>query len=63
MSGIRVDAWIDDARLVVTVGDEGHGIVPRPDSPGLGLGLPLIARLTQRCEIESPRTRREHACA
>src|SRR3954454_9342093 len=27
--------------LTVVVRDEGRGIVPRPDSPGLGLGLPL----------------------
>ena len=31
--------------------DLGQGMVPRPDSPGLGLGLPLIARLADRMEI------------
>ncbi len=37
--------------LVVTVIDQGQGMVPRPDSPGLGLGLPLIANLADRLEI------------
>jgi anti-sigma regulatory factor (Ser/Thr protein kinase) len=31
--------------------DEGEGLIPRPDSPGLGLGLPLIARLTTSFEV------------
>jgi anti-sigma regulatory factor (Ser/Thr protein kinase) len=38
--------------LVVT--DDGHGMSPRPDSPGLGLGLPLIASLADKMEIRSP---------
>jgi anti-sigma regulatory factor (Ser/Thr protein kinase) len=25
---------------------------PRPDSPGLGLGLPLISSLTRRFDVE-----------
>src|SRR3954465_9214731 len=37
--------------LAVVVRDEGRGIVPRPDSPGLGLGLPLIATLTESLEL------------
>ncbi len=36
---------VDELRVVVR--DEGRGIGPRPDSPGLGLGLPLIASLTE----------------
>ena len=38
--------------LVVVVTDQGQGMVPRADSPGLGLGLPLIANLTDRLEIQ-----------
>ena len=34
--------------LVVTVTDDGRGMQPRADSPGLGLGLPTIASLTTR---------------
>lgn len=48
---ILVEAAEEDGELVVTVGDHGGGVVPRPDSPGLGLGLPLIVALTKRMEI------------
>lgn len=37
--------------LIVVVRDAGRGIGPRPDSPGLGLGLPLIASLTESVEL------------
>jgi serine/threonine-protein kinase RsbW len=48
---LEVDASIDDARLTVVIRDNGRGIVPRPDSPGLGLGLPLIATLAESLEL------------
>src|SRR5437762_1431873 len=38
---IHVEAECEGAALRVVVSDEGGGMVPRPDSPGLGLGLPL----------------------
>jgi serine/threonine-protein kinase RsbW len=44
---------VDDL-LSVEVRDSGGGMRPRVDSPGLGLGLPLIARLADRFEIEHP---------
>jgi serine/threonine-protein kinase RsbW len=47
--GLR--ASIDDRRLYLVVLDRGRGIVPRPDSPGLGLGLPLIATLAESLEL------------
>jgi serine/threonine-protein kinase RsbW/stage II sporulation protein AB (anti-sigma F factor) len=35
-------------------------MLPRPDSPGLGLGLPLIATLTETLELgRSPDNRTE----
>jgi serine/threonine-protein kinase RsbW len=37
--------------LIVVVRDAGRGIGPRPDSPGLGLGLPLIASLTESVQL------------
>jgi anti-sigma regulatory factor (Ser/Thr protein kinase) len=37
--------------LTVIVRDEGEGIGPRPDSPGLGLGLPLIASLAENVQL------------
>jgi serine/threonine-protein kinase RsbW len=49
-------------QLVVAVRDEGRGMLPRPDSPGLGLGLSLIGRLAQRLEI-GPQRRVGHRSA
>jgi serine/threonine-protein kinase RsbW len=40
--------------LEVTVTDDGVGMRPRPDSPGMGLGLPLIAQLAETFEVASP---------
>jgi anti-sigma regulatory factor (Ser/Thr protein kinase) len=47
--GLR--ASIDGRHLLLVVLDRGRGIVPRPDSPGLGLGLPLIATLAESLEL------------
>jgi serine/threonine-protein kinase RsbW len=40
-----------DGEVRFVVDDEGAGLTPRADSPGLGLGLPLIARLANRFEV------------
>src|SRR4051794_26473033 len=48
---IEVAVYIGDAMLMLVVRDEGRGIVPRTDSPGLGLGLPLIATLAEALEL------------
>jgi serine/threonine-protein kinase RsbW/stage II sporulation protein AB (anti-sigma F factor) len=37
--------------LEVVVTDMGRGIVPRPDSTGLGLGLPLMTTLAKHLTI------------
>jgi len=39
--------------LRVVVSDDGAGMLPRQDSPGLGLGLPLIAQLVDGLEVGS----------
>ena len=39
--------------VCVTVLDEGLGIVPRHDSPGMGLGLPLISQFADGVELRS----------
>jgi serine/threonine-protein kinase RsbW len=41
--------------LEVIVSDTGRGIGPSPDTAGPGLGLPLIAALTDSLEIERRR--------
>ena len=46
-----VHAEIKDGEISIWVCDQGQGMTPRPDSPGLGLGLPLIANLSDRLEI------------
>ena len=48
---MEIAASIRDDRLAIAVRDEGRGMLPRADSPGLGLGLPLIANLAHRLEI------------
>jgi anti-sigma regulatory factor (Ser/Thr protein kinase) len=40
--------------LVVDVRDHGRGMTPRIDSPGLGLGLPVIMSLSDAVEIRPP---------
>jgi serine/threonine-protein kinase RsbW/stage II sporulation protein AB (anti-sigma F factor) len=47
-----VEAWHHEGELLVAVRDEGRGMLPRPDSPGLGLGLSVIGRLSHRVEID-----------
>jgi serine/threonine-protein kinase RsbW len=40
--------------LIVSVRDHGGGMAPRTDSPGLGVGLPLMASLAASMELLSP---------
>jgi serine/threonine-protein kinase RsbW len=49
---LRVE-W-DGGELRVIVRDEGCGMAPRTDSPGAGLGLPLIATLTESFSVTAP---------
>ena len=48
---MEIAAGVRDGRLTIAVRDEGRGMLPRPDSPGLGLGLPLIATLSETLEL------------
>jgi serine/threonine-protein kinase RsbW len=48
---LRVCAGMDDGELSVVVSDDGPGVRPRIDSPGLGLGMPLIAALARHFEV------------
>jgi serine/threonine-protein kinase RsbW/stage II sporulation protein AB (anti-sigma F factor) len=45
---------IERGRVEMVVRDRGRGMVPRADSPGLGLGLPLIANLAESVEVAIP---------
>lgn len=52
---LAVEMYADEAQLTVVVRDHGAGIQPRPvrasASAALGLGLPLIAALTDAFEV------------
>jgi serine/threonine-protein kinase RsbW len=48
-----VSAWVEGERLLVVVRDRGMGMVPNPESPGVGLGLPIISSLADSVEMDS----------
>ncbi|MBX5443510.1 MAG: hypothetical protein IRZ32_18530 [Solirubrobacteraceae bacterium] len=48
---MEVRAWVVGDRLEVAIADEGCGVRPRGDSPGIGLGLGIIGRTTERFEV------------
>ena len=51
---MRVRVEVRRAEVELMVQDDGSGMVPRPDSPGLGLGMPLIATLSDRFDVRAP---------
>ena len=48
---MTVNAHRELAHLAVAVIDEGQGFGPRVDSPGLGLGMPVIASLAATMSV------------
>ena len=48
---VRVAAHVENAKVNIVVADEGRGMVPRLDSPGLGLGLALIANAADNLDV------------
>ena len=50
---LSVRAAIQDGELEIVIGDSGSGIVERRDSPGLGVGLSVIALVAERLRIVS----------
>jgi anti-sigma regulatory factor (Ser/Thr protein kinase) len=50
---VDVDASVVEGELRVVVADRGDGFAPRHDSPGSGMGLPIIAAVADRFEIRS----------
>ena len=51
---IKAERLEDHVRLCVL--DEGTGLAPRVDSPGLGLGLGLIAQVADSADVRTPET-------
>jgi serine/threonine-protein kinase RsbW len=52
---MTVNVQMRERSLEVIVRDRGSGMRPRADSPGSGLGLPLIARITDQLTITDAR--------
>jgi len=50
-SGVEITLSGDDETLDVEIRDRGVGLRPRDDSPGLGLGLGLMAHLADSLEV------------
>ena len=50
---VRVQVFHRADELLVVVADDGPGMSPRLESPGLGLGLPMVAAMTKRLDIVS----------
>lgn len=48
---VRADEADDGVRIVVE--DDGRGMQPRTDSPGMGLGMPLIANVSLRFDVHT----------
>jgi len=48
---MHVSATVEGDWIDLRVSDHGSGFAPRDDSPGLGLGLPLINRLADQVEL------------
>lgn len=59
---LEVLATVNGDILTVVVRDEGPGIAPHPDSPGLGLGLPLIASLAESVQLGRDERERTEVC-
>jgi serine/threonine-protein kinase RsbW len=50
---VRLTAEFDGSDIVVEVSDGGIGMVPHPESDGLGLGLPLIGAMASEVKLDS----------
>jgi anti-sigma regulatory factor (Ser/Thr protein kinase) len=50
---VHVATCLRDGTVYVTVRDDGIGMMPRLDSPGLGVGLPFIADIADTLDIAS----------
>ena len=50
---IDIEVAVAAGSLTICVRDSGSGMAPRADSPGLGLGMPLIANLADALEIRT----------
>jgi anti-sigma regulatory factor (Ser/Thr protein kinase) len=54
--GLMIEVERVDDHVSISVRDEGTGLAPRVDSPGLGLGLGLIAQVADSADVRAPET-------
>jgi anti-sigma regulatory factor (Ser/Thr protein kinase) len=48
---VTLVAWLEVQDVLIELRDEGRGMAPRVDSPGTGLGLPIMGRLADQLDI------------
>jgi anti-sigma regulatory factor (Ser/Thr protein kinase) len=51
---IHVTAWTAPDEVVIQISDDGLGLQAGTDTPGLGVGLGLIAQLSDNFDIRQP---------
>jgi len=48
---VSIIAEAGESSLLIRVTDDGRGMTPRTDSPGLGLGLSVMASVSSSCDV------------
>jgi anti-sigma regulatory factor (Ser/Thr protein kinase) len=48
---LEVESRVNGEEVHIAVRDKGCGMMPRRDSPGMGLGIPLIAALSESLQL------------
>jgi serine/threonine-protein kinase RsbW len=51
---VTIEASQENEHVTFAVRDQGSGLAPRVDSPGLGLGLGLIAQVADSADVRAP---------
>jgi serine/threonine-protein kinase RsbW len=60
---VHVRVQFEHDEVMVMIADDGTGLRPRPDSPGLGYGLALIVAVSKRFEAQSADRQGTRLCA
>lgn len=49
---VRISADLEPGSLLIVISDDGRGMTPHADSPGMGAGLIVIARIATSLQID-----------